>query len=210
MHLVNIHRYVYSLHIINKYLSTFCKSVAFSTESSKNIWILACFGVFLRCFSLVGGGGDFVPMVDSFSWLRLNVPFWGLGWACLCRGWVGGCARRKDSPTDRRTQKKPPLRKGGTRREPQGGSTWLGGESVACDRRRSGCVGDGHGGGAGGTDSRACYGDPACLGRGRDCPPLTQGRLFLGGKNTAPAGGGSGRRGGGVRILLRRGLPLLG
>ena len=75
----------------------------------------------------------------------------------------------------------PPLRKGGTRREPQGGSTWLGGGSVACDRRRSGCVGDGRGG-AGVTDSRACYGDPACLGRGRDCPPLAQGRLFFGGK----------------------------
>ena len=82
-------------------------------------------GCFCAVFPWLGEGGDFVPMVDSFSWLRLNVPFWGLGWACLCRGWVGGCARRKDSPTDRRTQKKPPLRKGGTRREPQGGSTWL-------------------------------------------------------------------------------------
>ncbi len=210
MHLVNIHRYVYALHIINKYLSTFCKSVAFSTESSKNIWIFACFGVFLRCFSLVGGGGDFVPMVDSFSWLRLNVPFWGLGWACLCRGWAGGCARRKDSPTDRRTQKSPPCVKGG-----RGGSR-------RGDRRGWGvglfrAIGGGQGtretdvGGSEATDSRACYVDPACLGRGRDCPPLAQGRLFLGGKiPRRPGVGPVGAVGGWVRILLRRGLPLLG
>ena len=187
-------------------------------------------GCFCAVFPWLGEGGDFVPMVDSFSWLRLNVPFWGLGWACLCRGWVGGCARRKDSPTDRRTQKKPPLRKGGTRREPQGGSTWLGGGSVPGDRLRPGCARESDVWRSGATDPRACHVDPACLGvaetvlplrRGGigslpeqlfslSCSLLAQGRLFLGGKIPRRPGVGPVGAVGEVRLLLRRGLPLLG
>ena len=90
----------------------------------------------------------------------------------------------------------PPLRKGGTRREPPGGSTWLGCESVAVEQICSCCACQSDVWRSGGRDPRASHVDPSCLGRSRACPPLTQGRhrermppLRKGGTRREPPGG---------------------
>ena len=71
----------------------------------------------------------------------------------------------------------PPLRKGGMRRQPQGGSTGLGCESVPGDRLRPCCARELDAYRSEATDTRACRVDPACLGVAETVLPLRRGGI---------------------------------
>lgn len=167
-------------------------------------------GWFGAVFVCLRAGVFLLRWLTVFPGGVLIFRFGSLGGRVYAKGGLGCVRAGKTVQRIEAHKKSPPCVKGGRGGSRRGGSTWLGCESVACDRRRSECVGDGRGG-AGVTDSRACRGDPACLGVAKTVLPLHRGGFFFWGeKYRAGRGWVRSARWGGIRLLLRRGLPLLG